>query len=156
MAGIHHCVTGHGCYENIVARIPSLFHLHITLVYQLMKKHSSYFSAHLCMFLSSLPSLCTAFLCAHLWITAWETKKELHHFENCSDGATLPLGFFSSLLNWGQRTSCLYIQYFSAEWTWKNNIFSGAILQVCVTHYPFKTFYHTTSAVLCLFQNEIL
>lgn len=155
MAGIHHYVTGHGCYENIVARIPSLFHPHITLAYQLMKKHSSYFSAHLFMFLSPLPSPCTAFLYAHLWITTRETKKKPHHFVNCSNGATLPLGLFSSLLNWGQKTSCLYIQYFSAEWTWKS-IFSGAILQVCATHYPFKTFYHTTSAVLCLFQNEIL
>lgn len=41
VADSHHSLTGHSCYENMVARIPSLFHRHVTPVYQLIKKHSS-------------------------------------------------------------------------------------------------------------------
>lgn len=93
------------------------------LVYQLMKKHSSYFSAHLCEFLTcDFPHLVCHSVCSPL-NHGGETTEWPHQFANYSNGAALPFGLFSSLLKWGQKTRCLYIQYFSTEWFWKNNAF---------------------------------
>lgn len=92
MTDHHHTLASCSCYENMVARIPSLFHRHVTLIYQLVRKtqlNLSHICTHSLHMISLSPSDIAAFI-SHLLLHKILNMRLSHQFTNYSSESFPP------------------------------------------------------------------